>query len=110
MAVHLRVYFLINSIQDPKYLIYYILSWPLIYLHWKFNSNRCFLTELEYWIESKPYPSTVNNDNNYPFVRSMTGKLFDNLTNIQLHQLVIGTFTFAWFVGLIRYYLYITKN
>lgn len=105
------VYFIVLGVFLPsKYLIYYIPFWPLVYLHWKFNSNRCFLTELEYWIESKPFPSTVNNDHNYPFIRSMTGKLFDKLTNDQLHQLVITLFTLTWFIGLIRYYFYITKN
>ena len=31
----------------PKYLIYYILVWPLILLHWLTNDNQCILIQIK---------------------------------------------------------------
>lgn len=107
----LIVYFIILGVfLPPKYLIFFLPVWPFIYLHWQINSNRCIMTEIEYWIESNPYPSTIDLDHDYPFIRSISWNLFDNLTNGQLHKLIVGGFTLVWFIGLIRYYNYVKKN
>ena len=31
----------------PKYLIYYILFWPFILLHWTTNDNKCILQQIK---------------------------------------------------------------
>ena len=40
--------FIIGPFLPGKYLIYYLFLWPLVYIHWYFNDDRCMLTELEY--------------------------------------------------------------
>ena len=31
----------------PRFLIYHLILWPGLLLHWKLNNNKCFLTEIE---------------------------------------------------------------
>ena len=100
----LLIYFILLGVFLPnKYLFFYLITWPLIYLHWQFNSNKCALTQLEYWIQSIPYPKSTNSNNTYPFVRSISGNLFTNTSNDLMHKIIISCFTLFWFVGLIRY-------
>jgi len=48
--VHLSLVliFIIGPFLPGKYLLYYLFLWPLVYIHWYFNDDRCMLTELEY--------------------------------------------------------------
>lgn len=103
---NLIVLFVVFGAFCPKkYLKYFLFVWPIIFIHWQMNSNRCVLTELEYWIENKPYPVSISlqSDPPYPFIRRITGKLFDGFTDGQLHKFILGLFTFLWIIGLIRY-------
>jgi hypothetical protein len=100
----LIVYFCVLGVFLPsKYLIYYIPIWPLIYLHWQFNSNKCILTELQYWLEFKSSTPTIDLDHNFPFIRSISGNLFKNISNKNLHNFIIRSITLLWIIGVIRY-------
>lgn len=47
-------------IKDKKYLLIYIIYAIFVILHWKFNNNECYLTNLE----KKYYPNEFNNKSN----------------------------------------------
>lgn len=108
---NLLVFFIVFGVFVPKkYLIYFLFVWPIVFIHWQTNSNRCVLTELEYWLEGKPYPKSQTNSANVlkadppsPFIRKITGTLFDGFTDGELHKTILGLFTLFWVIGLIRY-------
>jgi len=98
------LFVVLGSFLPKKYLIYFLFAWPTIFIHWQTNSNKCVLTELEFWIENKPYPAnTIDTDPAYPFIRKITGKMFDSFSDNQLHKFILGLFTLLWVIGLIRY-------
>ena len=101
----LFVYFLVLGVFLPeKYLFYYIIAWPITYIHWQFNDNRCILTELEYFLDDKPYPPTINKDHDFPFIKSILEKLNIKMSNSELHYTSIYCNTILWLIGVIRYF------
>lgn len=64
-AIHVSLFivFTIGPFLPGKYLIYYLFLWPVIYVHWYFNDDKCMLTEIEYNIDRQHY----NGINEYNF-------------------------------------------
>lgn len=101
----LLVYFMLFGFVLPKkYLYLHIMTWPIVYLHWQINNDKCFLTELEYKLKGIPYKSVPNssNDHDYPFMRRIFGDIGLNLTNEQIHSFILKYLTLAWAISLIR--------
>jgi hypothetical protein len=92
-----------------KFLFYFIIIWPCVYLHWQFNDGRCVLTELQYYLDNKPFPPKVYKSNNYPFMRKMLSDININLSNSQLHYAIIYGYTISCLIGVIRYIKYLNK-
>jgi hypothetical protein len=96
---------LIFGVLLPNYLLFiFILMWPCIYFHWKINNYKCILTELEYYLDDKPFPKV--NDKEYPFIKKELLNFGINLSHIQIHYIVIYGFTILWIIGFIRYIIY----
>ena len=55
--LHISLFFvlIIGPFLTGKYLIYYLFLWPVIYVHWYFNDDRCILTEIEYILDKQHY-------------------------------------------------------
>lgn len=106
ISIHkLLVYFMFFGVFLPeRLLIYFLITWPLIYLHWQLNNNRCILTELEYFIDNKPYPPTVDKDHDYPFMRSVLADFNIKVPDEQIHYGVLFGLTAIWIVGVVRYF------
>ena len=101
----LFVYFLIlGAFLPEKYLFYYIISWPITYIHWQFNEQRCILTQLEYFMDNKPYPPKVEEDQDFPFMKSIFDEIGIKMSNSELHNTVIWSNTIFWLIGVIRYF------
>jgi hypothetical protein len=88
----LIAYVAFGFLLPKKYLIYYVFFWPIMFLQWKVNGDRCFITEWE---------DKLNNDNNDRTV-------YENFSEI-LHMspehtewfFIICT-TFLWSIAIIR--------
>ena len=96
------LFLVIGFLLPKKYLIYFLIAWPLVYLHWKTNNNRCSLTELEYWLDNKPYPADLSNYDGFHFLK----KMVDSFNIDERLQYYIGTYGFnlTWLIGVYRYY------
>jgi len=101
----LFVYFLIlGAFLPKKYLFYYIIAWPITYIHWQFNKQRCILTQLEYFIDNKAFPPKVYEDNDFPFMKSIFDELNIKMSNSEIHYMVMYGNTIFWLIGVIRYF------
>ena len=107
LHVFILFFMIFGFLLPSKYLIIYVLFWPLIYLHWQLNNNNCYLTELEYKLENKPLPSS--REHNYPFVKGVLNNIGIKMNDANIHKLVIYGITFLWLIGFIRFLLYIFK-
>jgi len=107
LHVLILLFIIFGFLLPSKYLIIYVLFWPLIYLHWQLNNNNCYLTELQYKLENKPLQVTT--ENNYPFVKGVLNNIGIKMNDNNIHKLVIYGITFLWLIGFIRFLLYIFK-
>ncbi len=109
----LIVYFMILGFLLPyKYLYIFLLTWPIVYIHWQLNNDMCCLTQLEYYLKNKPNPPTSKEDHDYPFAKKFLSIFNINLPNDKIHQFILINLTILWFIGLLRliyYYHYIKK-
>jgi hypothetical protein len=103
---------LFGCLIPNRYLPIFIATWPLIYLSWQLNYNRCILTDLEYYLDNKKFPPIIQDDYNYPFIRRMLKKINSKyadekeLSNKQFHYFMVSLATITWLLGLIRYLNY----
>ena len=92
-----------------KYLLFFIILWPSVYLSWQLNNNKCILTEIEYYLDNKKYSPSVTEDHDYPFIRRMLSNININLTNQKIlsnkhiHYIIVLLLTLLWFIGLVKY-------
>lgn len=99
------VYFMVLGVASPKkILIFFTLTWPLVYLSWQINNNKCILTEIEYYLDNNSLPPpSATDDHDYPFIRNMIGDYNMSLTNKQIHYCIMALLTLIWLVGVVRY-------
>jgi hypothetical protein len=93
------IFMYFGFLLPKKYLLYFIFTWPIVFLHWQLNDGICCLTQFEYWLHKKQNPPLVHHD----FI------LFKNLFNIKISDATLfnlGCFlsTFSWSIGVYRYY------
>jgi len=101
----LFVYFLVfGAFLPEKYLFLHIIAWPLTYIHWQFNEQRCILTELEYLIDNKPFPPKVQEDDDFPFMKNIFDEIGIKIKNSELHNIIVYGNTIFWLIGVIRYF------
>ena len=92
-----------------KYLLFFIILWPSVYLSWQLNNNKCILTEIEYYLDNKKFSPSVSEDHDYPFIRRMLSNININLTNQKIlsnrhiHYIIVLLLTLLWFIGLVKY-------
>ena len=101
----LFVYFLILGVFLPeKYLFLYIIAWPLTYIHWQFNGQRCILTQLEYFLDNKSIPPKIDEDPDAPFMKSILSEIGIKMSDSEIHYTVCYSNTILWSIGVIRYF------
>jgi len=99
-----------GCLLPPEYLWIHLLLWPIVYIHWQFNDNKCCITQLELYLKNNTIEDapTVEQDhsNEYYFLRKFLADYNLDLTNEEMH---IGTnilFTTSWLISLIRFLTY----
>ena len=102
----IMLFLTLGALLPKKYLIYFIFGWPLMYLQWILNDNKCFLTEFEYWLANDPRPAP---NHYYNFVIKYNDSLY-KIFNIKLDDDLINfycyfTLVFCWLIGTYRYYI-----
>jgi len=92
----------IGFLLPYSFLSFYIITWPSIYLHWQFNNGHCILTQLEYYLDDKPLPQTVETD--IVFLKNLL-----NYLNIKIPNIIINYsniyITIFWIIACIRYFI-----
>ena len=85
-----------------QYLIYFILNFPFLCIHWMFNNNRCVISEIEYKLHGVDYP--INN------ISPHTDIFFEEhgiLILSPYKHIYTWLFIIAWLLGIVRYlYIY----
>jgi hypothetical protein len=107
-SVHVvsALFLTLGALLPKKYLIYFIFGWPLLYLQWILNDNKCLLTQVEYWLANDPRPVP---NYHYDFVISRTDPFF-KFFNIKIDNELINFYCyfiliFCWLIGTYRYYI-----
>ena len=98
-----------------KYLIYYLIIWPAIYIHWLFNDDRCMLTEIEYILNDNHYNNIdeyrYNQYNRFLKQLKKYNIYFDNVDNIDDYTTKIYTIaSILWVIGFFRLLIFYRKN
>ena len=102
----LLVYFMFfGCILPPKYLPLHIALWPIVYVHWQFNNNKCILTELELKMRGIKKIPSVENDHgsDYYFMKKILSDMNISLTDHQMKYMTYILFTVSWLVSIKRY-------
>jgi hypothetical protein len=103
------VYFIIFGCLLPKkYLPFHLASWPIVYIHWKLNDNKCILTQLEHWLKDgtsmKDAPKIgEKRDDDFYFTKKTLGNLSINLSDEDIDNLVYLVFSISWLISFYRY-------
>jgi hypothetical protein len=96
-----------------KYLPFHLLSWPLVYLHWKTNNNKCVISQIEYKLKYNTTinsPTSDNHDDDYYFMKKIFKDIGADFSNKQLSYLTYSLFTISWIISFFRYFIFINNN
>ncbi len=92
---------MVGFMMPERFLFYFILSWPCIYLHWQINENRCILTDLEYYIDGKTPPQ--GNNYQFPNIQKKIAEFGIKLQHMHIYYFFMYGLTAFWIIGFIRY-------
>ena len=106
----LIVYFMVFGFLLPKkYLIYHLIVWPLVWLHWKTNNNYCFLTQLESKLNGKESPNVIEaqaDSTDTEFMKQLFNSIGIIMPIERIHLLTRIMFTTSWTISS---YIYFTN-
>ena len=96
------VLLIVGAFIPKKYLLYFIIMWPLINLHWITNNTKCVCTQIECWLDNEPY--CLDHDEDFPFLTHIL-----SYANIEINKktklnIIYMGLTFFWLIGVYRYY------
>ena len=92
-----------GAFLPKKYLIFFVFAWPILYLHWYTNNDRCFFTQIECWLDKQPYCSKPAAE--YPFVTKMLSYVNIEIKSKQHKKYAINAMlSFFWLIGIYRYF------
>ena len=95
-------YFMLFGFLLPKkYLIYHLLSFPLIYLHWITNNKNCILSQFEHYLKGTKYDNTT-----YEYVRILYSELGYDLPNNKVSFVFYTHLSISFIISLIKYIYY----
>jgi len=85
-----------------KYLFYYLFLWPIIFIHWQFNGQRCCLTDLECYLKGIYPGPTVQQSLGTP-VRKFLDSHNIRVRKITMYYVSLAICTLLWLIALYRY-------
>ena len=112
--IHGFIFFaLIVGVFVPgKYLIYYLIIWPAIYIHWIFNNDQCMMTDLENKLDDNHY-NNIEEFRYFSYINFFKlcrkyNIYFDNIDDFTTKQYTASTI--LWIVGFFRLLIFYKKN
>jgi hypothetical protein len=114
ICIHIFILFaLIFGFFIPgKYLIYYLIIWPAIYIHWLFNDGKCMLTDIENKLNDNHYNNVdeyrYKNYNNVFKQLKKYSIYFDNIDDFTTK--IYTTASILWVIGFFRLLIFYRKN
>jgi hypothetical protein len=105
----LLVYFIaFGCILPVKYLPFHLIAWPSVYIHWKFNDNKCVLTQLEHWLKDgtcmKDAPKVgEKRDDDFYFAKKTLHDYSIDLSDEEVDKLIYIFFSLSWMISFYRY-------
>lgn len=92
------VILLFGFILPKKYLLYYLMILPLVFLNWLIDNNNCFLTKLEYTLrgEKQQQSNSFISDTLQYLNFDVSEKFVDNHIHI--------IFIIPWLIACVRLY------
>ena len=89
-----------------KYLVYHQFLWPIIYIHWKTNKNKCMITQLESYLKNTEAPTVNKHDgNDAKFITKFFRDWGIHLKPRDLHKLTMLIFVVSLIITLVRLYI-----
>jgi hypothetical protein len=104
----------LGAFLPGKYLIYYLILWPAVIIHWSFNDSNCMLTELESQLSESHFNKNIPGEMiHYKYIN-----VFQIFKKFNIHFDTIDTLTsyfhntyiICWVIGLIRLLNYHKKS
>ena len=102
--IHLFLIFFLfaGAFMPKKYLLLFIFAWPLLYLHWKTNNNRCICTQIECWLDEQSY--CLDQYEDFPFMTLLLDFLNIEIKGNKTKYYIFCTIlTFFWLIGMYRF-------
>lgn len=110
IIVHkLLVYFItFGCILPVKYLPFHLIMWPIVYIHWKLNDNKCVLTQLEQWVKDGTSMKDVRKvgekrDCDFYFAKKTLNDYSITVTDDDIDKLIYIIFSISWLISFYRY-------
>jgi len=88
----LIAYVAFGFLLPKKYLIYYVFFCPILFVQWKTNGDKCFITEWE---------DKLNNDNNDRTIYENGSKIL-HMSPKHTEYFFISGLTLLWSIAMIR--------
>lgn len=101
--IHLliSIFTVVGFLMPDRFLFYYILCWPSIYVHWQFNNQRCILNDIKYYLDDKIPPP--GNKDEYPYIQKQLLNIGIKAQNVHIHYFYMYGISAFWMIGLLRY-------
>jgi hypothetical protein len=90
----------LGFLLPKKYLIYYLICWPLMYLDWNMNDHRCILTQIENKLRGRKYTPDV-----YTLFSLVLKKFGINISQQTTCKIIVYGSTVCWVIAFLRYVL-----
>jgi len=112
--IALLIILVIGAFLPGKYLIYYLILWPAVIIHWSFNDSNCMLTELESQLSENHFNNNIPGEiihykylNIFNFLKKIN-IYFDSIDKFASYLHTI--YMICWLVGFIRFLNYHKKS
>jgi hypothetical protein len=86
----LGIFIVFGFLIPKKYLIFHIVFWPLLVIHWKTNNNKCVLTQVEHFLND------TKETNDEPFILKHVKNFGFNVTEKFVDKMMFMIFTIPW--------------
>ena len=104
----IQVYLTVFGFLLPKkLLIFHLLIWPSMIIHWIFNDNKCILTELEVELSGKSWGESQA-EFSTKLLRTLgfnlnSEDIYFNMQCDRITNIYIILYSISWVISLIRY-------
>ncbi len=92
-------------VADRAWLIGYLIFLPLMFLHWKLNSDACVLNNLENWLRFRRWRVPQSNREEGAWLRTLLADATGiALTRGRMDAVIYGAILLFWFLAFAHIY------